>query len=77
VPVVTFGHGWRHLRPDGLSQERVETEIIADLERNALREQRRLEVRRILVEGNEIEYRAWQDGDRLNVGTYFPIGGSE
>jgi hypothetical protein len=57
-----------------LEQTRVEDAIVADIEMHPVQAQRSPQARRIVVQGIEIEYRAWLVGERVNVGTYFPTG---
>jgi hypothetical protein len=69
---VTFGHGDRHLVRIGLNQKEVEAAILRHLEENPIVAQGVLQVRKIVFEGVELEYRAMRlDALWINVGTYF------
>jgi hypothetical protein len=61
----------------GLDRAEDEGSIVADIERSPVQRQRRLEVRRKMVQGLELEYRGWWHGEEVNVGTYFPTGRRE
>jgi hypothetical protein len=69
-PVITFGHGRRHLRNIGLTADEVEAAIAQNIDENPILETAELEVRRIVVEGVLLEYHAWRRdrcGERWHV----------
>jgi len=79
VSRLTFGqrdHGARHLAGTGLSQGQVEAAIrrhVSDTVGSASSVGQSF-WGRVTVQGTQIEYRAWNRGNRqFHVGTYYPV----